>query len=86
VHKQAAGFAERVISHSENRDDRLLFAFRLALGRFPISSEMESSITLLDSIGAALAGASTNAKEVESQSWQSMLRSLFRLNEFVYLD
>ena len=86
VHKQAAGFAERVISHAESREDRLQFAYRLALGRFPTSSEMESSTRLLDSIGTALAGASSNAKEVESQSWQSLLRSLFRLNEFVYLD
>ena len=86
VHKQAAGFAERVICHSENRDERLQFAYRLALGRFPTSSELESSTRLLDSIGTALAGASPNAKEVESQAWQSLLRSLFRLNEFVYLD
>ncbi len=86
VHKQAAGFAERVITHSENRDDRMRFAYRLALGRFPTSSEMESSTRLLDSIGEALAGVDTLPSEVESQTWQSLLRSLFRLNEFVYLD
>ncbi len=86
VHKQAAGFAERVIAHSENRDDRLRYAYRMALGRFPTIFEIEFSKRLLDSIGSALAESNSNQSEVESQAWQSLLRSLFRLNEFVYLD
>ena len=86
VHKQAAGFAERVLSQDQDRDDRLRYAYRMALGRIPTTAEVESSARLLDSIGLALAASNSNAKEVESQSWQSLLRSVFRLNEFVYLD
>jgi len=86
VHKQAAGFAERVIAHSPDRDDRVRHAYRLALGRFPTSVELESSARLLDAIGTAIAASDVNALDSESQSWQSLLRSMFRLNEFVYLD
>ncbi len=86
VHKQASGFAERVLSHSDNREEQLRFAYRLALGRFPTTFEIESSKKLLDSTGKALAESNSNPGEVESQSWQSLLRSMFRLNEFIYLD
>jgi len=86
VHKQAAGFAERVIAHSLDRDDRVRYAYRLALGRFPTPMELESSARLVDAIGRAIAASDVNALDIESQSWQSLLRSMFRLNEFVYLD
>ncbi len=86
VHKQALGFAERVLSQCQDRDDRLRYAYRMALGRIPTTAEVESSARLLDSIGSALAASNSNAREVEIQSWQSLLRSVFRLNEFVYLD
>jgi hypothetical protein len=86
VHKQAAGFAERVLSHSQDREVRLSYAYRMALGRIPTTAEVESSARLLDSIGSALAASNPNTEAVENQSWQSLMRSLFRLNEFVYLD
>ena len=86
VHKQAAGFAHRVILHSEDRDERLRFAYRLALGRFPTPLELESSAQLLVAIRRAIASSDVSEREAESQSWQSLVRSLFRLNEFVYLD
>jgi len=86
VHKQAAGFADRILLHSADREERLRFTYRLALGRFPTTSEAESASRLLDSIARALAGSNVSAVELERQSWQSLLRSIFRLNEFVYLD
>ena len=86
VHKQAAGFARRVILHSEDRDERMRFAYRLALGRFPTPLELEFSAQLLVAIKGAFAGSDVSEQEMESQSWQSLLRSMFRLNEFVYLD
>jgi len=86
VHKQAAGFAQRVISNSDDQNDRLRFAYRLALARFPTSSELESSAKLLAAIKHAVTDTDLSEQEMESQSWQSLLRSIFRLNEFVYLD
>ena len=86
VHQQAAGFAHRVSLHSEDRDERLRFAYRLALGRFPTPLELESSAQLLVAIRRAIASSDVSEREAESQSWQSLVRSLFRLNEFVYLD
>ncbi len=86
VHKQAAGFAERVLAHSQDRDERMRYAYRLALGRFPSTAELESSTRLLDSIETALDSLSMKPNDAESQSWQSLLRSMFRFNEFVYLD
>ena len=86
VHKQAEGFARRVISHTEDRDERLRFAYRLALGRFPTPLELESSTKLLAVIESAMVSSEVSEQEAESQSWQSLLRSVFRLNEFVYLD
>ena len=86
VHKQAVGFAKRVISNSGDQNARLRFAYRLALGRFPSSSELESSAKLLAAIKQAVTSTDLSEQEMESQSWQSLLRSIFRLNEFVYLD
>lgn len=86
VHNQAAGFAKRVVSYSNNDQERILFAYRMALGRYPTELEIASSESFLKSIGTALIGSNASAQEGESQVWESLTRSLLRLNEFVYLD
>lgn len=90
VHKQASGFASRIISHSNHPAERIRFAYRSALGRFPEEREVESACRFLDAIRAALTGTNRLKQEeeqgIEMQCWESFVRSMLRLNEFVYLD
>ena len=86
VHQQAEGFAKRAIEHATSPEERVRFVYRLGLGRHASSEEMEGSLTLLKRLGLALDAEGLSAQERESQTWQSLVRSLFRFNEFVYLD
>ncbi len=86
VHTQAAGFADRVLQSSDDQTTQLENAFRISLGRRPNSAEVDRSIDLLQAVKASLVEQGVDANEARKQAWQSLARSMFRLNEFVYLD
>jgi mono/diheme cytochrome c family protein len=78
VHEQATSFAKHLLSEKEKENTRLDHAFLATLGRYP--SEVEATLFL------------SHLKKVQSETkreeaaWSSLARSLFRLNEFLYLD
>jgi hypothetical protein len=76
IHEEAKAFAARL--HKEAKDDagRVDRAFVLALGRPPSPEEKKGC---LDYIACA-----TQSMD-EAQAWESFARTLFRLNEFVYV-
>jgi hypothetical protein len=86
VHEQAKGFAQRIIATSPDTLERLHATYRQALGRLPSKAEAELSQRLLDSINKSLQSDSLSNAERESEAWQSLIRGIFRLNEFVYID
>jgi len=86
VHQQAAGLANRLISENVVVQQRIVLAYRLILSRDPSLAESDSALQFLDEVRQALHTARVPEDQLESQSWQSLLRALFRLNEFAYID
>jgi len=86
VHEQAQGFARRLINTEADSAMRLRKAYRMALGRIPSADEQSASRQLLEHVHTALQQAQIPTDQLEQQCWQSLCRTLFRLNEFVYID
>lgn len=78
VHEQAAAFAKRLLGAKSDDGDRLERAFLASFARRPTEQESALLLTHL----------ATVRKETQSDdaAWASLTRSLFRLNEFLYLD
>lgn len=86
VHDQSSGFAKRILDSASNDETRLQNAFRMALARSPDSAEIEKSNELLAALRAKSQETGTAEDKIDKIAWQSLVRALFRLNEFVYLD
>ncbi|MCO8123240.1 PSD1 and planctomycete cytochrome C domain-containing protein [Stieleria sp. TO1_6] len=82
LHQQADRFATRVLNHSAEMDERIRFAFESILCRPPSEQETQMIREHLNSVTQHLAP----ADDGQHQTWSSVTRSLFRLNEFLYLD
>lgn len=86
VHQQAAGLEKRIRSERSATSDRLELAYLLMLGRRPMSEENEAAVDFLTEIRNKLMAAKIPDDQLESQSWQALIRAMFRLNEFIYID
>lgn len=91
VHDQAVGFAKRLLASYPDRLERIQAAYRLALGRQSTSMEVERAQKLLEAVDTTLSEVNlsesqANPVDREAQAWQALVRSLFRLNEFIYVD
>ncbi len=84
VHQQARRFAKRILQ--EPPATRVERACQFALARKPTHSEIEASARFFERIRAGLAAKRKDPAALDLESWQAYSRSLFRLNEFVYLD
>jgi len=78
VHEQAAAFAARLLAGDGDDPGRLHRAFLAALGRPPAPDESTLLLTHLATV--------RNGSGSEKEAWASLTRTLFRLNEFLYLD
>jgi len=76
VHEQAAGLAERMTKRAADEADRIDWAYRLLFARPPSEEETKRAVLYLKQVREATDDAT---------AWESLARSLFRLNEFVYL-
>jgi hypothetical protein len=86
VHEQAKRFANRLITECSDDSSRLQMASELAFSRPARPEEMERASRFLDSVRAKLSESETSPEKLEAETWQALVRVLFRLNEFVYLD
>ncbi|QDV83363.1 PSD1 and planctomycete cytochrome C domain-containing protein [Planctomycetes bacterium TBK1r] len=82
LHDQSTRFADRVLKQPGDTKSRVEFAFRTVLSRPPTSDETQ----LLQAHLEKVAGRIGDGDDQERQVWASLVRSLFRLNEFLYLD
>jgi Protein of unknown function (DUF1553)/Protein of unknown function (DUF1549)/Planctomycete cytochrome C len=87
LHEQANRLAEKLLADHSNNDHRLNEAFSKILCRAPKSHEF----ALLQQHLVAVREVASRDKEIdrstiEMQAWSSLVRSLLRLNEFLYLD
>ncbi|HZF00215.1 MAG TPA: PSD1 and planctomycete cytochrome C domain-containing protein [Planctomycetota bacterium] len=76
VHDQARAFASRLAKEAKDDGSKIDRAFELALGRPPTPEETKGSLDYVASLRKSLD---------DVQAWESFARSLFRLNEFVYV-
>jgi hypothetical protein len=86
VHEQAKRFAQRLISERSDNSGRLQLASELAFVRAAGPNEIERAEKFLAAARAQLSEKVSSPDELELESWQALVRVLFRLNEFVYLD
>ncbi|MBK7997191.1 MAG: PSD1 domain-containing protein [Verrucomicrobia bacterium] len=86
VHEQSQAFAARVVAAAESDEARFKFACQTALGRPAEREELDRGLAFLNDTRTKLRESGAQSEKIESESWQAMVRVLFRLNEFVYLD
>jgi hypothetical protein len=75
--------AERLLKENTGTASRLQAAWRLILSRPPTADELAAAEKHLVSANAKLAGSGSSP---ELDAWASLVRVMFRLNEFLYLD
>lgn len=87
LHEQSEHFADTLIKRSGDVDGRIREAVQSILARSPTDEESTMLVGHLSAVKQRL-GATTgiNDADVDRQAWASLTRSLFRLNEFLYLD
>ena len=78
LHEQADRFAKILATENTTDPQRLETAFRTTLARPPTADESQLLLTHLQT-------ARQQAKD-DTAAWASVTRTLFRLNEFLYLD
>jgi len=86
VHEQAGGLAKRLLAERDTDPARVELAYLLVLGRKPAGDEASSALEFLRGVRAKLGSASIPPDQLDQQSWQALARTMFRLNEFVYID
>jgi hypothetical protein len=86
VHEQSRQFAARLLKEGPDDSSRMERAWRLSLGRAPDAEEKQSGLAFLVSTRQALAESGVPDDQQDVQTWQALVRVLFRLNEFIYLD
>ncbi len=86
IHEQSQRFAQRICDSTSAIDERVELAYQMALSRPPQAEELEAARSFVVSATTLLADAGIPAQQQESEAWQAWVRTLFRLNEFVYLD
>ncbi len=86
VHEQSREFAKRIIAAAKDEPGRIQFAYRSALGRTAERAELEHCRAFLKGARVRLTESGTGPDQLEAEVWQSMVRAILRLNEFVYVD
>ena len=84
VHEQSKLIAERIAKSSDNVDNRIALAFELLFSRAATDEETAAARSFLQQ-AESLASSSGSAAN-PGEAWQALIRSLLRVNEFVYLD
>jgi hypothetical protein len=86
VREQARHFAARLLADPTASDhDRLVKAYRVALGRAPTPAEVEEVTTFL-AVLRSRAEARGQQGEARRLAWQAWCQTLLVRNEFLYLD
>jgi hypothetical protein len=85
-HEQARRLAERIISFAADDEARAAFAYELLMSRPPVADEQIAAHDFLAKARGLVQMEYSATADVEVEAWSAYVRSLFRLNEFVYLD
>ena len=86
THQRADKFAVRLLSEASSDTDRLKLAFELATGRLPTTNEQAATGEYFQRLKRVLESSQPTAQNIDHELWSSFARSLFRTNEFLYVD
>ncbi|QDU51640.1 DUF1553 domain-containing protein [Gimesia panareensis] len=86
VHHSAEAYSRRLMQAAPDSSQRLTNLFLETLGRLPAAAEQRQIEQWLKEMQQSLQQAGTPEKEIEPRSWSALARSLFRTNEFLYID
>jgi len=86
VHEMAEKFAARVCGMEKDEEARVHRAWMLMFSRPPAAEETAQAREFLKTAREKLRADGKPNDRHDPESWQAMVRSLLRLNEFVYLD
>jgi hypothetical protein len=86
VHEQSKQFAARVTKDAKDDSARLKRAYQLALARLPEASELDGGKKFLAAVREKLRADGMPEDQIQVEAWRAMVRVIFRLNEFVYVD
>lgn len=86
VHRQAGGFAARLMERESEDRGRVRLAYLMAFARTPSEAEVAAALGFLESYRGALAAEGVAVDRVGSESWAAYARALLASNEFFYVD
>ncbi|MCA9179110.1 MAG: DUF1553 domain-containing protein [Planctomycetales bacterium] len=86
LHDQSTRIAERLLAASPADGQRIEQAFAQLFGRAPTQQEASDVEKFLDQARTLLRESDVPSERLEAECWQACVRSLLRLNEFVYVD
>lgn len=86
VHEQAAAIAKRLLAESGDKHSRINHIWIRMFGRKPDTDESAIAIGFLLNAHATYSSKGVEEQQLDVESWQSLVRSLIRTNEFVYID
>jgi hypothetical protein len=85
--KHSRHMAEGLLARADLDDAaRIRDAYERALGRPPAPKEIDSALTLISQVSRAMEGRQPDERSRRVFAWQSFCKSLFALNEFIYLN
>lgn len=86
VHDQSNRIAERIVGHANGNEERITLLYQLLFTREPLVDEVNEATNFLHNAQQLLLESKLTDKEVEVEPFRALVRSMIRLNEFVYLD
>ncbi len=86
VHDRAERITNRILQSNVKDQDRFQFVWRLLLGRSPSLAELDEMVAAKEKIHEEYDNEGNNKETAEKLAWEAVVRSLLRLNEFVYID
>lgn len=85
-HTQAQLVSQRVQAHIGDEVDRVRYAYEMILGRLPNDAELMDSQTFLSDAQTLLQQNGSAREHLPRLAWDSYVRTLLRLNSFVYIE
>jgi hypothetical protein len=86
VHHQANLVAERIVALGEDDSARIEACYQLLFARPANQEELQMTLGFMHRVRDKLADAGVASDQLDREVWRACVRSLLRLNEFVYVD
>ncbi|MEZ6089899.1 MAG: PSD1 and planctomycete cytochrome C domain-containing protein [Pirellulaceae bacterium] len=86
MHEQSTRIVDRMMEHAAEAEPRVRYAYELLFSRLPNAEELVTAGKFFADAKRLLGETGLDPEQVEHETWRAYVRSLLRLNEFVYLD